>query len=427
LNRGLAFVLAVTLATGAEGQERLDGRWTGYWVRAGDSMSVTLDIAATAAGGFAGTFGADRLRASGIPFSEARLDGCCMVTLMVRGDRTTMTFTGTLRGDSLSGTFREQPGDPGSFGFHRAPAEPAPFEEHDVSFANGAVTLAGTVLLPRGGRTVPGVVFLHGSGPEGRWGSRYLAAQLASHGVAAFIYDKRGVGGSSGDWRQATLDDLATDAAAAVRQLASEPRVDARRVGIHGHSQGGTLAPLVAVRAAGVAFVVGSAASGIPTDSTELYSVLNSVYPEAATARDSADARDYVWELVDAAYHGAPHFRLDSLAEVFRGRPWFFSPPPPDAAYWKFSPVFAQFRPLDWWSRVHVPVLLVYGAADQRVPPTASAERIGAVLRRAGNSDVTVRMFPGADHTFRLRAGPGGWPMTAPGYVDSLVDWLQRR
>lgn len=34
----------------------------------------------------------------------------------------------------------------------------------------------------------PAVVFLHGSGPEGRYASRFLAQHLARHGIAALIY-----------------------------------------------------------------------------------------------------------------------------------------------------------------------------------------------------------------------------------------------
>jgi len=89
--------------------------------------------------------------------------------------------------------------------------------------------------------------------------------------------------------------------------------------------------------------------------------------------------------------------------------------------------LFGQYDPLAWWSRVKVPVLLVYGANDQRVPAEESAKRIAAALRRAGNKDVIVRLYPGADHTFRLPPGPSGWPATAPGYVSDLIGWLAKR
>jgi alpha-beta hydrolase superfamily lysophospholipase len=409
-------------------QNAFTGGWRGYWIRAGDSLAVTLTVQRdTATGQYRATFDSDRLRVSGIPFNEVRAQGCCDVTMILRGDRTTLEFAGRLDGDSLWGTF-EEGASPGRFAYARAAANAPPaFEERELTFGSGPVTLSGSVLLPRRGDSLPGVVFLHGSGAEGRWASRFLAEQAARNGVAALIFDKRGVGASSGDWREAGLEDLAGDGAAAVERLRRERRVDPRRVGIHGHSQGGTLAPLVAAHAPGVAFVIGSAASGLPTDSTELFSILNSVYPQAPSARDSADARRYTWELVTAAYHGRPRARLDSLAAALRDRPWFFAPPPAGASYWSFSPAFGRYRALEWWAGVRVPVLLIYGAEDQRVPAAESAARISATLRAAGNPDVTVRILPGADHTFRLPPGPSGWPVTAPGYVAGLLEWLARR
>jgi dienelactone hydrolase len=418
--------LGITAAS-AQAQDRLSGDWQGYWSRAGDTMPVSLHIEREASTGqFAATFAADRLRVGGIPFNEIRVAGCCEVTLVLRGDRTTAVFTGTLRGDSLSGLLTESDGD-GRFAYARVPA-PAPlFDERAVSFSSGAVTLAGSLLLPRTGDSLAAVVFLHGSGPEGRWASRFLAAKLAGRGIAALIFDKRGVGGSTGDWRHATPEDLAADGAAAVARLRQEPRIDPRRIGLHGHSQGGTLAPLVVARSDGVAFVIGSAASGVPTDSTELFSILNFVYPAAVSAADSASARTYASEVIAVAYHERPRARMDSLAAVLRGRPWFFAPPSPGDAYWSFSPVFAKYNALEWWARVRVPVLLIYGAEDRRVPARESAARIAATLHDAGNADVTVRILPGADHTFRLPPGPGGWPVTAPDYLPSLLDWLKGR
>jgi len=247
-------------------------------------------------------------------------------------------------------------------------------------------------------------------------------------GVAALIFDKRGVGKSTGDWRTATIDDLAGDAIAGVDFLRREPGVDPRRIGVHGHSQGGTIAPMIAARSPGIAFLVASSASGVPTDSTEIYSLLNTVYGRAGTARDSTDARDYVSETVRVAYHGAPRARLDSLAAKDKGQPWYFAPPAADASYWSFSRTFNEFKPSDWWRQVHVPVLLIYGSADQRVPARESAARITEALSPGSRSiDLTVRLLAGADHTFRLPPGAGGWPETAPDYLSTLLDWIARR
>ena len=101
-----------------------------------------------------------------------------------------------------------------------APARPC---EEEVVFHDGEVALAGTILLPAGAGPRPGVVFLHGSGAEGRWASRFLATRFAARGVAALIYDKRGAGASTGDWRTAGFEEAwgsgANDRAGAVMVL----------------------------------------------------------------------------------------------------------------------------------------------------------------------------------------------------------------
>lgn len=423
----IAVLFSVLIPSAALSQAaRLAGAWKGYWTRAGDTLPVTMVVRRDTTGRHTATFDSERLRVSGIPFAEVRIEGCCDVTLVLRGDRTTLVFTGQLRGDSLTGVFREDTSE-GRFAYSRGVSAAPSFGEREITFQSGAITLAGTLLLPPGQGRVPAVVFLHGSGAEGRWGSRFLASQMAARGTASLIFDKRGVGGSSGDWRTAGPDDLAADAVAAVARLLEEPRIDPKRIGIHGHSQGGTLAPMVAVRSPHVAFVIASAAAGLPTDSVEVFSILNSVLPSATTADDTASATQYARELVSVAYRGQSRARLDSLVERLKARPWFFPPPAADNQYWSFSRVFATYDPISWWTRVRVPVLLVYGAEDQRVPAAASASRIGAALRAAGNTKVTVQIHPGADHTFRLRPGPGGWSVTAPDYIPRLLDWLAQR
>jgi len=390
-------------------------------------MAVVLHVTRDSARkSWAATFDSERLRVMGIPFSELTLQGCCSVTMQLRGDRTTAVFTGTLRGSGMEGTFREE-GQEGRFDYVRA-GHPTPvLIQREVLFRNGAAELSGTLILPPGPGPHPAVVFLHGSGPEGRWANQFLATAVARRGVAGLIFDKRGVGKSTGDWRTSTLEDLAGDAAAAVRLLHSDPVIDPRRIGIHGHSQGGTLAPMVAVKTPEVAFVIGSAAAGTPTDSTEMYSILNSVYPQAVTAADSADARRYTAALVDAAYHGHARDQVDSMAAQLKGRPWYFAPPGPESSYWSISRSVASFAPLDWWKQVRVPVLLVYGAEDQRVPAQESAARIARAVLGHPYADLTVRIFPGADHTFRLPPGPAGWPGTAPDYLPTLLTWLSAR
>ena len=256
--RTFLFLLAM-LSVAAADAAGIEGHWAGTWTKAGDPLSVRVVIAKTN-GGYAASFDSDALQVAGIPFAEVALSGG-RVRFVLQGDATTTVFEGALASDAISGTFIE--GDQkGTFELARTVAPPA-VDTREVAFANGAVKLAGELLVPEASGSRPAILFLHGSGAEGRWASRYLAKRFADAGFVVLIADKRGVGASTGDWREAGFDDLASDAVAGLRVLAAMAEVDPSRIGIYGHSQGGTIAPLVAERAGGLAFVIASAASGL--------------------------------------------------------------------------------------------------------------------------------------------------------------------
>ena len=76
--------------------------------------------------------------------------------------------------------------------------------------------------------------------------------------------DDRGVGGSTGSLLNATSDDFAGDVLAGIALLKSRPEIDARRIGLLGHSEGAIIAPMVAARSPDVAFIVLLAGTGLP-------------------------------------------------------------------------------------------------------------------------------------------------------------------
>lgn len=135
-----------------------------------------------------------------------------------------------------------------------APLETVHYTDSDVSFASsGGAILSGTLSIPDGDAAkIPAIVLVHGSGAETRDGGTpanptflLLANALANRGIAVLRYDKRGIGKSTGvpteDWHP-----LGDDVRAAVAFLKRQPRIDARRIFVLGHSEGGTVVPLVA-------------------------------------------------------------------------------------------------------------------------------------------------------------------------------------
>src|SRR5262245_30636521 len=96
------------------------------------------------------------------------------------------------------------------------------FSQEDIDFSSAGTVLSGTLILPKGTGPFRAVVFIHGSGPEERSNSRSRAKEFAKNGIAAFIYDKRGVGKSEGNKnfnQYYSFDTLAMDANAAVDML----------------------------------------------------------------------------------------------------------------------------------------------------------------------------------------------------------------
>ena len=116
--------------------------------------------------------------------------------------------------------------------------------------------------MPGAGGPIPAVLMITGSGPQNRDETicghkpfRIMADHLTRRGIAVLRVDDRGVGGSKGDAAEATSQDFADDAARALR-TSSRKEIDPDRIGLIGHSEGGTIAAMAAVRSPDISFLV---------------------------------------------------------------------------------------------------------------------------------------------------------------------------
>ena len=134
-----------------------------------------------------------------------------------------------------------------------------------VSFKSGTERISGIFVKPNSGDNLPVVVFQQGSGNfafEGyeneAWGPHkfYIEDVLLTQGYGILYCNKRGLGGSTGNWRKNDFYGRASDAYAAITYLKTLPEIDTTRIGIAGHSQGGWIAQIVAAEHADVAFII---------------------------------------------------------------------------------------------------------------------------------------------------------------------------
>ncbi len=408
------------LASVAHGQT-LKGHWEGKESASGVSMPVTFDFD----GDTSGRYSSDIQRAMDYPLDSVALKGTA-AHFVLGGDE---TFDATLAGDAMTGTFKGDDAT-GSLVLHRVAAADLPYRVEDVSFSNGDVKLAGTLVEPEGRGPFPAVVLLQGSGPESRWGTnRYIADRLARQGVAALIYDKRGSGASGGDWKTAGYDDLAGDALSGAALLAKRPEINAHEIGLHGHSQGGIVAADAArLSPSRVAFIISEDTVGGPVWQQDLYRVKGALAQDFPP--DQADAAFKLYSLfIDVARGNKSYDELEAAEAPVTKEPWFdwLGLPPRDSWLWPWYARTGTVDTLDYWRAVKVPTLIVYGQKDALVPVDDSIAALEGALD-SNQTPYTAVIVPQAQHNLTVHPNAGEpfffWH-GAPGYYDLMASWVK--
>ncbi|MEM8600990.1 MAG: alpha/beta hydrolase [Bacteroidota bacterium] len=328
--------------------------------------------------------------------------------------------------------------------FRRAvrPAQPA-IRTVELSVPSGDATMAGTLVLPDRPGAHPAVVFVHGRGRASRQREPYReqANVLARHGIAAFVYDKRGVAASTGDFDAANLHDHADDVAAIMQALAARADIDAAQVGLHGTSAGGWVVTIAqAASPIPPAFVVTKIG---PFESVydQQWHVAEAYMAERDyTPAQIAAAIDYVkLESGTDASDAAVQAMVDGAAQA-EAEGWddiLVDPPMTRATLEASWARVNRYDPADDLARMTMPVLAFFGAEDYVVHPAYNIPAFEAAMTANGNPDATAVVLRGMDHSLEnpngLRTFDGDrstryhylWNRIAAGYGETLLAWLQ--
>ena len=276
-------------------------------------------------------------------------------------------------------------------------------------------TLGGTFTKPSAGiGKLAVVISITGSGaqdrdeyigivPKGYRPFRQMADTLAKLGIAMLRMDDRGYGASGGNFAAATSRDFANDIRAGIAYVRTRPDVDAKRIFLAGHSEGGLIAPMVAVdepTLAGIVLMAGPARSGREILNFQMRYSIDHDTSLSTAKRDSA--LSHVAATVDSALNASAWLRF-----------------------------FGSYDPLATARRVKVPVLIVQGGDDQQVI-ASEAKTLETTFKAAGNRDVTMRVFPQLNHLFIHQPGgnPSGYAtlasnLAAPDVIGLVAQWVR--
>jgi dienelactone hydrolase len=271
---------------------------------------------------------------------------------------------------------------------------PDPARYTDVTFSNKeqGIRLGGRLFVPSGSGPFPAAVIIQGSGGSRRDNGWYLslAHYLQDHGIAVLLPDKRGSDSSGGDWRNASFEDLATDARAAVRFLHAEQPFSVGAVGVVGMSQGGWIAPVVAGQSKDVAFVIDVVGSAVTTHE-------QLIYEEDHNLRQMGMLPGISRAVALLSTFVLRHFTQQS--------------------FWN---AVGDFDPLPWWRRVDQPVLVLLGKEDTNTPSIRSAE----LLEALGKPNIRVRIFEGSGHALQDPPGHGN-RLLRQDALQAMVDFVR--
>jgi fermentation-respiration switch protein FrsA (DUF1100 family) len=466
---GLTIVLVAAFIFAQEPDKRIEGSWLGKLKAGGTELRLVFNISRSEDGTLTATMDSPDQGAMGIPMDGVRFeDGKWILEFKAAG----ITYTAEMSedGEMLKGTFK-QGGFTAPFDARRSepikkeelirpqdPKKPYPYHEEDVTYTNDkdGITLAGTLTYPKEGGPFPAVVLITGSGPQNRdeelLGHRpflVLSDYLTRRGIAVLRVDDRGMGGSTGNIGESTSEDFASDVLSGVAFLKTRKEIDAAKIGLIGHSEGGVIAPIAAAKSKDVAFIVLMAGTGLTGEEilylqSELIARASGLSEEIieknlayqkriyTVMKKHDDVEDIKAELQTMFDNDISQMSEEDRAALGENPQEVFETEMKQilATWFRF---FLTYDPKTALRKVTCPVLAINGEKDLQVPPRENLAAIEAALKEAGNTDFTLKELPGLNHIFQkadkgLVAEYGQIEETLnPEALKTIGDWILAR
>lgn len=299
------------------------------------------------------------------------------------------TYTGVLKDGKIEGTFTQmgyklplvlEEGQPVRIR-PQTPQPPFPYQTEEISFVNteDSASLAGTLTYPVGynsKRKVPVVIMVTGSGLQNRDEELFehkpflvIADFLARNGIASLRYDDRGAGLSTGDIENVTTEGFCRDAAAGIAFLRKTGHFS--KIGVLGHSEGGSIAFMLAAQKK-CDFIVSMAGPGLRGDSIIV-----------------EQTNELLRQQGQPATMTVRQMRLTMLLQ--KTNPWY--------------DYFVDFDPAPVIKQIKCPALLLNGDKDSQVMAASNIPVIRALLsdneKHQLPDNQVIKVYPGLNHLFQ--------------------------
>lgn len=312
----------------------------------------------------------------------------------------------------------------------QTPAGPFPYVQEEVTFSHGDAVLKGTLVLPEGyTRQTPAFIMVTGSGLQNRDEEVFehkpfavIADALARAGVATLRYDDRGFGESTGDVINCTTEDFKGDALAGIRTL--RERFD--KVGVIGHSEGGTIALMLAAEQQADCIV---SLSGMVLPGAETLLWQNRLALAAAGLPEETVGTycGLLGDAFDALVNGKP---LPSAGET--DLPPALKQNYADAMMQLQTPYMMHFLALDMrplLNTISCPVLALNGSRDRQVEPESNLRALKAGL--PAHPKTCIETVEGVNHLFQhcTTGASAEYNLIeetfAPEVLETIIRWIQ--
>ena len=349
----------------------------------------------------------------------------------------------------------------GSFAQSNRPQTPKPpftYNADSVEYDNADKTIhyGATFTYPKTGGPFITLLMVTGSGLQDRDETLFnhkpfavIADYLTKNGYAVLRVDDRQKGKSTGDVKAATTADFANDALTGFNYLMARKEVDKNKIGLIGHSEGGMIAPMVYTKDNKVAFIISLAGTGVNGAQILLKQQTD---PVKGLISDSSFNAYYsltknTLQIIHDNVSLPDSLILDKVKTLFTD--WkkplsdsVLAPLHADVATPEMYAMQVKRELIPWlkyciatdpsqfWEKVKCPVLVLNGEKDVQVYAKENVPAITNALEKAGNKNVTVKIFPGLNHLFQhcTTCTPQEYATIeetfAPEVLDEIGNWL---